>query len=501
MGLWELLPSPAYGLLIAAVLALWALSASCKRRRKPGEPPLVNGWIPFLGVALDFRDDASNLLLSLQQKHGDVFTLHMAGKYITFITNPLQFGSLTKYGKYFNFDIFSDKFVTKVFDYPSIFSENYPNLNENVHRQYQYLQGKPLNMLSDSMMSNLQGVFEKRFAGTLDWRTEKMNMFCFTAMFEASFITLYGRNPCADDHSVVDAIGDKFTKFDANFSYLVANIPIELLGATKRIRKELIHYFLPKKMATWLEVSELVQARKDLFEMYEMLGDYDKAAHHFAFMWASVGNTIPATFWATYHLLRHPEALAVVRDEIDHLLQSTGQERRPGYSIRLTREQLDNLVYLESAINESLRMCSSSMSIRFVKEDCIFKLEENQEVSLRKGDWIAIFPPILHMNPEIYEDPKKYKFDRYVENGKKKTTFYKQENKLKYFLMPFGYGSSMCPGRFFAMNEIKLFLVLLLARFDVEIAEEKEVGLDKSRLGLGILLPDSDILFRYRLRP
>ncbi|KAJ6663999.1 hypothetical protein lerEdw1_008953, partial [Lerista edwardsae] len=467
---------------------------------KPGEPPLVNGWIPFLGVALDFREDASNLLLSLQQKHGDIFTLYVAGKYITFITNPLQYGALTKHGKHVTFDILADQFVSKVFDYPPILSGDYPNMNENVHRHFQYLQGKSLDMLSDSMMKNLQCVFEKRFACTTDWEMENMNKFCFSAMFEASFITLYGRNPNAGDHNVVDAIGDKFTKFDANFSYMMANIPIRLLGGTKKIRKELIHYFLPRKMATWLDVSDVIQARKDMFEMYEMLRDYDKAAHHFAFMWASVGNTIPATFWATYHLLRHPEALAVVRDEIDHLLQSTGQERSPGYSIHLTREQLDNLVYLESAINEALRLCSSSMSIRFVKEDFVLKLEENQEVSLRKGDWIAIFPPILHMDPEVYEDPKKYKFDRYIENSKKKTSFYKQEHKLKYFLMPFGYGSNMCPGRFFAMNEIKLFLVLLLSYFEVEI-EEKEVALDKSRLGLGILLPDSDIGFRYRLRP
>lgn len=46
------------------------------------------------------------------------------------------------------------------------------------------------------------------------------------------------------------------------------------------------------------------------------------------------------------------------------------------------------------------------MSIRLVKEDFVLKLEENQEVSLRKDDWIAIFPPILHMDPEVYEDPK-----------------------------------------------------------------------------------------------
>lgn len=47
-----------------------------------------------------------------------------------------------------------------------------------------------------------------------------------------------------------------------------------------------------------------------------------------------------------YYLLRHPEALAAVRDEIDHLLQSTGQTRGPTYDFHLTREQLDNLVYL-----------------------------------------------------------------------------------------------------------------------------------------------------------
>lgn len=73
---------------------------------------------------------------------------------------------------------------------------------------------------------------------------------------------------------------------------------------------------------------------------------YFPAAHHFAFLWASVGNTIPATFWAMYYLVRHPEALAAVRDEIDHLLQSTGQKKGPNYDIHITREQLDSLVLL-----------------------------------------------------------------------------------------------------------------------------------------------------------
>ncbi|XP_064909733.1 cytochrome P450 7B1 [Columba livia] len=489
-----------YGGAAAAALLLCAVCVLCRRKRKTGEPPLINGWIPYLGKALIFRKDAFNFLLDQQKKLGDIFTVHIAGRYITFIMDPFLYVYVIRNSKQLEFHEFADKMASKTFDYPALSNGKFPDLKENLHRIYQYLQGKPLDIISDHMMKNLQDIFEWKCSQATDWETEKMYKFCCSVMFEASFVTLYGRVPAADGHKVISEIRDKFIKFDASFPYLAANIPIELLGATKKVRKELIHHFLLQNMTKWLGGSKVVQARQDIFEKYELLGDYDKAAHHFAFLWASVGNTIPATFWAMYYLLRHPEALAAVRDEIDHLLQSTGQKRGPTYNIHLTREQLDNLVYLESALNESLRMCSSSMNIRISQEDFVLKLEGNQEVCLRKGDWIALYPQILHMDPEVYEDPKEYKFDRYIENGKKKTTFYKAGRKLKYFLMPFGSGISMCPGRFLAMNEMKMFLFILLAHFDVELVENKAVRLDNSRMGLGILLPDADIAFRYKLR-
>ncbi|XP_064298706.1 cytochrome P450 7B1 isoform X2 [Phalacrocorax carbo] len=489
---------------VGAAARTWMLGApgdaGLAFRGKTGEPPLINGWIPYLGKALIFRKDAFKFLLDQQKKLGDIFTVYIAGRYITFIMDPFQYVYVIRNSKQLEFHEFADKMASKTFDYPSLSKGEFPDLKQNLHRIYQYLQGKPLDIISGHMMKNLQDIFEWKCSQATDWETEKMYKFCCSVMFEASFVTLYGRVPAADGHKVISEIRDKFIKFDASFPYLAANIPIELLGATKKVRKELIHHFLLQNMTKWLGGSKVVQARQDIFEKYELLGDYDKAAHHFAFLWASVGNTIPATFWAMYYLLRHPEAFAAVRDEIDHLLQSTGQKIGPTYNIHLTREQLDNLVYLESALNESLRMCSSSMNIRISQEDFVLKLEGNQEVSLRKGDWIALYPQILHMDPEVYEDPKEYKFDRYIENGKKKTTFYKAGRKLKYFLMPFGSGISMCPGRFLAMNEMKMFLFLLLAHFDVELVENKAVRLDNSRMGLGILLPDVDVAFRYKLR-
>lgn len=94
-----------------------------------------------------------------------------------------------------------------------------------------------------------------------------------------------------------------------------------------------------------------------------------------------------------------------------------------------------------------------------------------------------------------------FQFDRYVQDGRERTDFYKDSQKLKYFLMPFGSGSSMCPGRFFAINEIKQFLCLLLLYFDLQLEDQQtRATLDSNRAGLGILQPATDIRFRYRLR-
>lgn len=82
-----------------------------------------------------------------------------------------------------------------------------------------------------------------------------------------------------------------------------------------------------------------------------------------------------------------------------------------------------------------------------------------------------------------------------------KTEFYKDGQRLRYYLMPFGSGSTMCPGRHFALNEIKQFLCLLLLYFDLELEEDQTTAtLDHSRAGLGVLLPNTDVRFRYRLR-
>lgn len=47
--------------------------------RRAGEPPLITGWIPYLGKALEFGRDAHVFLQEQKKKFGDVFTVLIAG--------------------------------------------------------------------------------------------------------------------------------------------------------------------------------------------------------------------------------------------------------------------------------------------------------------------------------------------------------------------------------------------------------------------------------------
>ncbi|XP_076837961.1 cytochrome P450 7B1 isoform X2 [Brachyhypopomus gauderio] len=501
--------------LFFCVASLFILNIMFGRRRREGEPPLIRGWIPFLGKALEFRKDSYQFLQRVQRKHGDIFTVLIAGKYMTFVMNPLLYPAVIKQGKQLDFHKFTDVAASTAFSYPPMHNERFPGMRERVQKGFLLLQGSALNHLSLRMMENLQLVLRRYFLSKqaeepdCHWHKEWLYEFCDYVMFEATFLTLYGRPPDTntDGHkhslkeSWTDGLREDFKKFDRMFPLLLARVPISLLGKTKYVREKLIRFFHPHRMADWVSPSEFIRTRIEMLQQYDELKDLDKAAHHFAILWASVGNTIPACFWCLYHLLSNPQAQASVREEIVGVIGVEEAKAICHHDILITREQLDRMIYLESAVNESLRLSTSSMNIRVVQEDFCLRLNPHSSVCVRKGDIVALCPQSTHQDPDIYLHPQRYIFDRFVEDQKEKTEFYKGDQKVRYYHMPFGSGASMCPGRFFAVNELKQFVCIILLICDMQLAVgQQEAEPDSSRAGLGILPPAHRISFNYRLK-
>lgn len=52
-----------------------------------------------------------------------------------------------------------------------------------------------------------------------------------------------------------------------------------------------------------------------------------------------------------------------------------------------------------------MRLSSASLNIRVAKEDFLLHLDNQEAYRIRKDDVIALYPPLLHYDPEIFQDP------------------------------------------------------------------------------------------------
>ncbi|XP_039725255.1 cytochrome P450 7A1 isoform X2 [Pteropus medius] len=465
-----------WGIVTAVCCCLWLILGI--RRRQIGEPPLENGLIPYLGCALQFGANPLEFLRANQRKHGHVFTCRLMGNYVHFITNPLSYQKVLCHGKYLDWKKFH--FTTSA-------------------------KGNALNSLTEAMMKNLQLVMRPPVVPESKmpaWVTEGMYSFCYRVMFEAGYLTLFGQDLTGQDEQKTLILNnlDNFKQFDKIFPALVAGLPIHVFKSAHHAREKLADSLRHENLGKRDHLSELVRFLNDMLSTSD---DMENAKMQLAVLWASQANTIPATFWSLFQMIRSPEAMKAATEEVNKTLENAGQKVSfEGNPICLNSMQLNDMPVLDSIIKESLRLSSASLNIRTAKEDFTLHLQDGS-YHIRKDDIIALYPQLMHLDPEIYPDPLTFKYDRYLdENGKAKTTFYSNGLKLKYCYMPFGSGATICPGRLFAVQEIKQFLILMLFYFELELVESrvKCPPLDQSRAGLGILPPLNDIEFKYKFK-
>lgn len=444
--------------------ALWATNGS----RRAGEPPLLRGFVPYLGVAMPFGKDATSFVQRCQAKHGDVFTLFIAGDRMTFVLDPLSAPAVLKADQ-LSFHPISDSVLARAFKLVNPRERLDLEEIESIGRTR--LRGDRLEELSSNMGRKLEALIPEAASET--WSDAQLFELVWDIMFRAGTEALFGSGTVTED------LRADFETFDRQFPLLVAGLPRPLLKAGNDARDRLAQAKLPgKDPSHWI---------RDRQPFIDALPEAERGHIRLPALWAIHANTIPATFWSLYWLLRSPDGLAAVLGEIkDH----SSKDGRPKVS------ELGNLKILDSAISEALRLSSGSLTVREVLEE--FTLETaGGRYRLRKGDRVCIAPFITHRDPDVFEDPLEYKYDRfYAEGGRKQ--FYKNGERVPLPLMPFGAGASMCPGRFFAINEIKLFLTNVLTEWDIELGSDPQPPFEFGRAGLGIYPPAHDVAVRIR---
>ena len=162
-------------------------------------------------------------------------------------------------------------------------------------------------------------------------------------------------------------------------------------------------------------------------------------------MWAMQANAIWAAYWFLVFLLQRPSDYKRVAAEVD-AAQSKWTAAHPDTPLTSSNfgqfmvETADHYPLISSGIQETLRLRTSSFSIRQVTTPTEFG-----GFMFNVNDELICNTRSIHMDPEVHEKPYDFILDRYTDSSKKYT---KNGVAISNHSLPFGGGVSMCEGRY-----------------------------------------------------
>jgi sterol 14-demethylase len=226
--------------------------------------------------------------------------------------------------------------------------------------------------------------------------------------------------------------------------------------------KELVQEIIDERAQS----PKVPREERDLLDVLVSLGSFstDQITGMFiSMMFAGHHTTTGTSAWTLIELLRHPEILQGVVDELDNLYQADESGEVPEISFRALRA----IPKLEAAFKETLRLHPPLiLLLRLIKED----IEIGDRV-LPAGSLIGASPRLSNRLPESFPDPEAFDPGRYIDP--------RQEDILnRWTWVPFGAGRHKCVGSAFAMMQMKAIFSVLLRDFTFELSQPEDTYRD-----------------------
>ncbi|MGV9733103.1 cytochrome P450 [Rhodococcus aetherivorans] len=195
-------------------------------------------------------------------------------------------------------------------------------------------------------------------------------------------------------------------------------------------------------------------------------------------MFAGHHTTSGTAAWALIELLRNPEYLRGVTDELD-VLYADGE----GVSFHALRQ----IPMLESVLKETLRLHPPLILLLRVARGEF----EVDGYRIGEGDLVGATPAISNRIPEDFPEPDAFDPGRYLDP--------RQEDIVnRWTWIPFGAGRHRCVGAAFALMQLKAIFSVLLRDYEFEMAQPADTYRnDHSKMVVQLAQPCA---VRYRRR-
>jgi sterol 14alpha-demethylase len=196
-------------------------------------------------------------------------------------------------------------------------------------------------------------------------------------------------------------------------------------------------------------------------------------------MFAGHHTTSTTASWLIIELLRNPDVLRRVIDEMDALAEAGGGQ--------VTYQDLREVPWLESSIKETLRLHPPLiLLLRMVMEP--FDVEG---FHIPAGKLVGASPAVSNRLPEAFDDADRFDPSRYIDPRQDDL-----DNPWNW--LPFGAGRHRCVGAAFALMQLKAIFCVLLRDWEIEAAQPLDsYHNDHSKMVIQLAQP---CLVRYRCR-
>ena len=169
-------------------------------------------------------------------------------------------------------------------------------------------------------------------------------------------------------------------------------------------------------------------------------------------------NATPSLFWLLFYIYSVPGLLEDVRQEIANatstrVLSTQDDGKKHSISVVKLRE---NCPLLVSTYRETLRLKTSNVYTRWVQEDTLLE----DRYLLKQGSIVQVPGASMHADPALWgADVKDFNPRRFMKGA---------ANHRPGAFRTFGGGTSLCPGRHFALIEIVSTAAMFVMRYDMK---------------------------------
>ncbi|TFK66282.1 cytochrome P450 [Pluteus cervinus] len=187
---------------------------------------------------------------------------------------------------------------------------------------------------------------------------------------------------------------------------------------------------------------------------------YDVTTRVFAINFAAIHTASMTFIHILYDLAAHPEYAEPLRQELAAVLVGDDWSK-----VAMTK-----LRKLDSFIKESQRLSGTNalVMVRLALKD--ITLSDGSVAP--KGNVVSFASRGLHLDERVYPNPNEFQGFRFsdMREGEGESTKH-QAVTLGPDWTTFGGGKHACPGRFFAINEVKAMLAYVLLNYDVKLKD------------------------------